>query len=393
MVDNSVGRLRLAAASTGTQMGARGEGVLAWIAISAVAPVESCATALESELALVSSEVTRANDLPLPHRGHNSRLRINCRYWADLDGNGEVEIEDVRLAAARWNTTRADSFYLASFDVDGCGEGDGDIDVVDVQLLVSQLKARGAPWPPCSGAPTEERERSTFLRLQSRGSDGDGVHSYQLFYEQGALPAALEFSLVLASESRLISFYAGAGLQAGLLGPSPAVSQKPRLGAYFLRSPQENPSAHVLLEFKIKGACSDLQNFLAVAPNAEPLAVEFINATEVKETGATAPAAFALHQNYPNPFSCNGNAVGTAATTIRFDIPAEAGTLVPVHLAIYDLQGKLVKTLLAGERIPGAYQTAWNGLDAEGRHLASGIYFVRLEAGKFVTQRKATLVR
>jgi len=88
------------------------------------------------------------------------------------------------------------------------------------------------------------------------------------------------------------------------------------------------------------------------------------------------PSTFALYQNYPNPFN--------PATTISYDLPVRA----KVKLVIYNLLGQEVATLVNGEQEPGRYNVRF---DASG--LPSGIYFYRLEAGKFVDVKKMILVK
>jgi cyclomaltodextrinase / maltogenic alpha-amylase / neopullulanase len=80
-------------------------------------------------------------------------------------------------------------------------------------------------------------------------------------------------------------------------------------------------------------------------------------------TPAEAPAAIALMQNYPNPFN--------PTTVISWQVPIAAN----VTLAVYDVLGREVETLVNEVRSPGAYSTPWNAAG-----LASGIYFYRLEA-------------
>jgi hypothetical protein len=88
------------------------------------------------------------------------------------------------------------------------------------------------------------------------------------------------------------------------------------------------------------------------------------------------PSTFALHQNYPNPFN--------PSTTISYDLPVRSR----VKLSIYNLLGQEVATLVNGEQEPGRYNVKF---DASG--LPSGIYFYRLEAGKFVDVKKMILVK
>jgi uncharacterized repeat protein (TIGR01451 family) len=64
-----------------------------------------------------------------------------------------------------------------------------------------------------------------------------------------------------------------------------------------------------------------------------------------------------------------------------------------VNLAIYDLSGRLVKELVAGERSLGPHVTNWNGRDRAGRAVPSGVYFARLETGGWSESAKIVVVR
>ncbi|MBN1886044.1 MAG: T9SS type A sorting domain-containing protein [Candidatus Krumholzibacteriota bacterium] len=99
--------------------------------------------------------------------------------------------------------------------------------------------------------------------------------------------------------------------------------------------------------------------------------------------GATpsAPAASFLDQNYPNPFN--------PSTTIRFGLDAPA----VVTLRVYDVAGRLVRTIVDERRPAAAYAETWDGLDRHGRPAASGVYFYRLRAGDFVETKKMVLSR
>jgi Arylsulfotransferase (ASST)/Secretion system C-terminal sorting domain len=85
---------------------------------------------------------------------------------------------------------------------------------------------------------------------------------------------------------------------------------------------------------------------------------------------------YTLHQNYPNPFN--------PSTTIEFSIPNSQF----VTLKIYDILGRLVKTLVNGEKLPGNYMITFNATD-----LSSGIYFYRLQAGGFIQSKKMILLK
>jgi hypothetical protein len=92
--------------------------------------------------------------------------------------------------------------------------------------------------------------------------------------------------------------------------------------------------------------------------------------------GGGVPAAFALGQNYPNPFA--------SRTAIAYALPEAAH----VRLSVYDAVGRRVAVLVDGEQAAGRYEASF---DASG--LASGVYVYRLEAGARVATRKLSLVR
>ncbi|HUU26680.1 MAG TPA: S8 family serine peptidase [archaeon] len=102
------------------------------------------------------------------------------------------------------------------------------------------------------------------------------------------------------------------------------------------------------------------------------------------KTGTTTLSeAFSLGQNFPNPFN--------PATAISYCIPA--GRSVHLILNIYDLRGRLVRTLVDEARQGGTYEVFWDGTDQSGRRVSSGTYLYRLQAGDFVRTRKMVLLK
>ena len=89
-----------------------------------------------------------------------------------------------------------------------------------------------------------------------------------------------------------------------------------------------------------------------------------------------------LYGNTPNPFN--------PRTTIRFNAGRKAG---PAQLAVFDVQGRLVRTLLDGTAGPGMVTCTWQGHTDAGREAASGVYFCRLRIAGEVFTRKMLLVR
>jgi hypothetical protein len=100
-------------------------------------------------------------------------------------------------------------------------------------------------------------------------------------------------------------------------------------------------------------------------------------ATGVEEPGDDpVPAEFALLQNYPNPFN--------PATNIQWTLVNRVLTT----LKVYDLIGREVATLVNEVKGPGTYSVRFDG-----SHLASGVYYYRLQAGDFVATRKLMLLK
>lgn len=102
--------------------------------------------------------------------------------------------------------------------------------------------------------------------------------------------------------------------------------------------------------------------------------------TAVPEQETDVPLAFALQQNYPNPFN--------AGTLLRYEL----GRPVHVRLQIFDLQGRLVATLVDGQQAAGSHAVQWQARAGD-RELPSGIYFSVLQAGKEKQMRKLVLAR
>ncbi|MDQ7798712.1 MAG: FlgD immunoglobulin-like domain containing protein [Candidatus Edwardsbacteria bacterium] len=104
------------------------------------------------------------------------------------------------------------------------------------------------------------------------------------------------------------------------------------------------------------------------------------------EPVASSPRYFSLGQNNPNPFS--------RSTNIQFALPAQSRT----RLVVYNITGQQIKTLVDDNLNPGYHNITWNGSDQNGRAVANGIYFYRMEATgangqKFAQTKRLNLVK
>jgi len=96
---------------------------------------------------------------------------------------------------------------------------------------------------------------------------------------------------------------------------------------------------------------------------------------------AEIPNQFALHQNYPNPFN--------PTTQLRYDLPEQAF----VKLAIYDLLGRQVTTLVSRVEEPGYRSVTWNGTDTMGKAVSAGMYLYVIKAGDYMQTKKMILLK
>lgn len=93
------------------------------------------------------------------------------------------------------------------------------------------------------------------------------------------------------------------------------------------------------------------------------------------------PNEFILYNNYPNPFN--------PSTEIKFSLPSTE----KVNLKVYDLLGNLVKEMVNEKLNPGQYNYQWTGTNQHGNGVSAGMYFYRIQAGKYNSTKKMVLLK
>jgi len=93
------------------------------------------------------------------------------------------------------------------------------------------------------------------------------------------------------------------------------------------------------------------------------------------------PTAFSLYNNYPNPFN--------PMTTIRYNLPDDA----LVNITIYDMMGRVVKTLINDQQTTGYRSLQWNATNDNGAPVSAGLYLYTIEAGQFRQTNKMVLLK
>ncbi len=103
--------------------------------------------------------------------------------------------------------------------------------------------------------------------------------------------------------------------------------------------------------------------------------------TSVNDFTELHPENFRLFQNFPNPFN--------PTTTISYNLPEDT----EVNLKIYNLFGQEIRTIVNEAQAAGSKSVVWNGKDASGQIVSSGLYIYRLEAEKIVQNKKMLFLK
>ncbi len=126
---------------------------------------------------------------------------------------------------------------------------------------------------------------------------------------------------------------------------------------------------YVVSAYDINGNESDYSNEVEVV------------VTGIKEAGTGVPAVYALSQNYPNPFKTE--------TAIHYQLPEPN----VVTIAIYNVSGQRIKTLVNEPRDAGYYTVYWDGRSQDSERVSNGVYFCRMVTGQHVFVKKILLTR
>ena len=129
---------------------------------------------------------------------------------------------------------------------------------------------------------------------------------------------------------------------------------------------------------------SDIINVYAIddrgVNGASSLIVFVINGS-LGNDNSVKSSSFSLGDAYPNPFN--------PLTTIKYDLPMDSY----VMLNIYDVLGNVVNNLVSKKENHGSKLVQWDATDNQGKPLSSGVYFYKIQAGKFIQTKKIILLK
>jgi len=132
-------------------------------------------------------------------------------------------------------------------------------------------------------------------------------------------------------------------------------------------------------EYFISAVALDKDN--AYFMTQQGTALTFGGGTGIVDNIAKVPDNYRLHQNYPNPFN--------PSTTISFVMPVSEN----IRLTVYDLTGREIVSLVNAKLASGLHSIVWNGLDKNGRQVATGIYLYQIRSANFVQTRTMTFIK
>ena len=93
------------------------------------------------------------------------------------------------------------------------------------------------------------------------------------------------------------------------------------------------------------------------------------------------PITYLLHQNYPNPFN--------PITSLRYDLPEDG----IVNITVYDIMGRIVKTLVNNSQTAGYKSIQWNATNDRNEVVSAGLYLYTIQAGEFRQTKKMVLLK
>jgi hypothetical protein len=247
-------------------------------------------------------------------------------------------------------------------DVNMNGVGDGVVGAIDAAAILWYTTHSNA-WPTWKGAPVAgsvDFGKLTFdngnVSLPVNLTNATGVRSAYIEVELGNL----EFTGVTTRSA------------SGWVADSKFENGKLRIAMAGVEALTDGTIANITLKLK------DKENVVTVQANAS--LNDQINSqlvAKVKEV----PTTYALSQNYPNPFN--------PTTNIKYQLAEDSR----VTLAVYNLLGQKVKTLVDSEQEAGYYTVRWDGTNDMGSKVSSGIYIYRVQSGNFVSTMKMNLLK
>ena len=300
-------------------------------------------------------QISRAYHATAATQSENWNAPANWR-WADIDETGTVDIADLTIASTNYTGINIDSAQPIFAGKAAIPKSASNLEaVVELMDVPSALEAG---------------ESYTILAVVTNSADVKG-YFVNLDYDADVF----QFEGVLNGGFVDTQSYYFPTLNDGAVGFSNAVI-----------GPENFTGDGILAEFTFTA----LEDAAVTSDMLRIAEATLVNSTFKKDTvvmlnftsvEADLPVEFALNQNYPNPFN--------PLTTISFAIPEQGN----MNLKVYDILGRHVTTLASGSYAPGNYSIIWDATDDSGNIVSAGLYFYRIQAGKFRATKRMMLLK
>lgn len=318
-------------------------------------------------------------------------VRIKRKGKPDFDGDGNVGFGDFLSFAEQFGRRKGHAKFEISFDLDD----DGDIGFSDFLAFVKAFveAARGIEDAQSASKPAVADPSGQSPALTLRSLTTGSLNLTRLAVELSQVTEASAYQFVLRYDPAVVELVSATGPAGSVYGNGSETVRTVSLN-------EELEPGTVLLadafrpEQTLTGGSSVTDLTFRVLDPSVPGTVEILNVFVADIDGNVRslpntrlgdlrgqPGEYALRGNYPNPFN--------PTTQIVYQLP-ESGL---VSLIIYNTLGQEVRTLVQGVVQAGFHQVAWDGDNAFGRRVASGIYLARMEADGFRQVRKMMLLK
>ena len=310
----------------------------------------------------------------------------------DTDGNGMVEVVDlVQLIDFVLERTAPEARQAPLADLFPFGTGDDELDVRDLTVL-AQAITRGR-WPDDGALPVEYlAEKIAPLQARQVGKVARPVTAY-LAADGPDLVVELEHARPLRAVQLVLQGKRTPGPPSLLLSAEQVTAMadvdasRKAVRLLLFRADGEPipPGRYAVARLPSMATSRPMLPLYAAAIGIgrERLAVEVLNGSEAPQDEPL-PTRFDVGAPYPHPFAAEG---------LDLRIPVDLPEAVRVEAAVFDLVGRRVAVLAAGERAAGRFVISWDGRAASGQLVDPGMYVVRIRAGDRVQSRPLVVVR